>query len=796
MINVKKNCWLCGPCNSWGNPWELAAFLNGLDLQKEIKAVVAWLKEHGLLKGSTLKKSGLSGWQRIWHDTVSAADCTAQPLRAYLAIRGLNSDDIPNSIRFHPALEYYAADKRKVGEFPALLAAIRDAAGPKGVLRIYLTQDGHKANVEQVKKVLGKVVGCAIHLDVPTTVLNVGEGPETSLAIRLAIRQPTWSTISAPGMKALTLPAGLTCLHIWADTDLSGAGLKAATALALKAHREGLIVFIHIPPGSISSDQKSRDWLDEYNDHGADFLRQELDRAKPWSPPEGASLEDNNPNDFPTFHVTDSGNAELFAHLYSDRFRYDHRRKTWLIWRGHWWGEDEDGEVDRATKEATRMRYLRAANINESDQKAKEAIWSIKSEDRRRREAMIQLAKSEHPITDSGGNWDLIPWLFGVSNGVIDLKTGLLREGRREDRITQHTPIAYIPMASCPRWEQFLMEILGGDAEMIGFLHRAIGYSLTGMTTEQVLFLLVGSGSNGKNVLLNTILKILGMYGCNTPFSTFHREVRSSASNDVAALIGKRFVTSSETNEDTHLNEARIKELVHGDPTSARYLFKEFFSFRPVAKFWLAVNHMPQVIDDSHGFWRSVYVVPFATRFVNKRPDELLQYELPLDKELENNLIPELEGILAWAVRGCLEWQKCGLMPPGRITRATQTYKNESDPLDNFLLECCLHDPSYSVRALQFHTAYLAWAKRHEIPPEDRLSLTAFGSRMTNRYEKKSTNTGAIYTGVGLRDEHGVVGFGQKLTTFEKDVPGASSWVDLSKIPPQPTTSSLDKENR
>ncbi len=456
------------------------------------------------------------------------------------------------------------------------------------------------------------------------------------------------------------------------------------------------------------------------------------------------------PNEPAAFNRTDAGNGEHFARLYGERIRFDHRRGRWLLWAGHWWREDDRGAVRRLAKDAARVRYQAAPEIDDLRGRAIEARFAIASENRQRIEAMLMAARSEPPIADAGNEWNADPWLLGVANGVVDLRTGALRPGEPGDRITFHSAVAFDPDAGCPRWEQFLDEIFEGDQALVGFIARAVGYSLTGAAREQCLFTCHGSGSNGKSTFLTVLRDLAGDYAANTPFSTFELHSRSAIPNDLAALAGRRLVTASETAEGTRLNEARLKALTGGDEITARFLHGEFFSFAPVAKFWLAVNHKPRVNDDSYGFWRRVRLIPFLRRFTDDG-----------DQDLGTKLEAELPGILAWAVRGALAWQAEGLQPPAAVTLATATYRDESDPLADFLATCTIEGPAHEVAAAMAFRAYGSWADEQGMTTRERLTSTAFGTRLAERYEKRKTKTGRIYVGIGLlSDRLGAAGTG------------------------------------
>jgi putative DNA primase/helicase len=399
---------------------------------------------------------------------------------------------------------------------------------------------------------------------------------------------------------------------------------------------------------------------------------------------------------------SDAGNAELFAALFRDRLRFDHKRQQWFVYRDHWWTPDSDGELMRMAKHAVRFRLKVCAEIEDADRRTKEVGWTLTSESRSRLDAMVTLAQSERPLADDGTGWDADGWLLGVANGVVELKTGKLRAGNPADGITLHTTVAFDPNAQCPRWMRFLDEIFGGDSELIQYVWHAVGYSLTGETSEQCFFCCYGDGANGKSTFLNAIRHTLGTYAANLPFSAFELAARSAISNDVATLPGKRFATAIETDESSCMNVARIKALTGGDIVTARLLYREFSEFRPVAKFWLAFNHRPVVTDDSHGFWRRVHLIPF-----------LRQFDPHADPHLEETLRTEAIGILAWAVRGCLAWRAQGLNPPSVVRTATQAYRTEADPLRDFLEDRCILDPQAEVSVATLREAYVQWTREN-----------------------------------------------------------------------------------
>jgi putative DNA primase/helicase len=442
------------------------------------------------------------------------------------------------------------------------------------------------------------------------------------------------------------------------------------------------------------------------------------------------------PNDYPH---TDTGNSRLFAVLQADELRHDHRRGEWLRWRGHWWGRDDDGHARRLTATIAERRAAAAATITDERDRKSAIKWAFQSQAKARRDALLAQSADEHPLTTSGADWDANPFLLGVANGILDLRTGALRPGQPDDRITMHSAVAYDATAPAPRWSRFLTEVFRGDDDLIAWLRRVAGYSLTGSIAEHVAFFCYGSGSNGKSTLLNVLGALMGDYAATTSFTTLERAERNDGSTvELAALAGKRLVTASETTEGKHINEARLKSLTSGDPITARFLYQNPFTFRPVLKLWLAVNHKPEVGDDSVGFWRRVRLIPFLARFEGQAAD----------KGLEDALRAELPGIMSWAVQGCLDWQREGLGLPAAVADATSAYREESDPIAAFLAECCATGDHLIVRANALYKAYDTWAADQGQREKERLTTAKFGRRVGERFEKGRDGNGNFYRGL------------------------------------------------
>lgn len=488
------------------------------------------------------------------------------------------------------------------------------------------------------------------------------------------------------------------------------------------------------------------------------------------------------------YPLTDTGNAEILISLFGDSIRYDHRRKRWLIWEDHRWRPDADGTITKMAIESSRERARRAVDL-EHDQRIQENRWAIQSESKLRLDAMTSIAKNLDPVADKGEGWDANPMLLSCPNGILNLTTGEFRDGKQEDRITMSTRAEYHPEAGCPLWKKFIGEVFQNDEELIHFVQKALGYSLTGDISEQVLFFCYGSGSNGKSVLFQTIRVILGDYAHSASPTLFQRNTLTTSSNDVAAIEFKRFLVSAEILSSTKINELRLKKWSGGDEETARYLYSEYFSFYPECKVWLFLNHRPQVEDDSYGFWRRVKLIPFEVIFKGERQD----------KNLQKKLKGELSGILNWLFEGCLMWQEEGLEPiPEIVQLATTEYRFENDILGEFINDRCVECENLEVKATALFKNYREWADGQDIREKEQLSMTSFGRRMTDKYPKVKKPMGLYYKNIGLKidqKDENHAGFGKNseadagLTPDLLKIPINNSHIEsLLKTTPNPAT--------
>jgi putative DNA primase/helicase len=319
-------------------------------------------------------------------------------------------------------------------------------------------------------------------------------------------------------------------------------------------------------------------------------------------------------------------------------------------------------------KDTVRAMFATAGQMDDAKQRQALASHALKSESARAIHSALDLAQSEAKIVVHTDSLDTDPLLLNVNTGTIDLRTGHQHPHDRGDLITKLAPIDYDPHAKAPAWQAFLDRVLEGDQALAELLRRAVGYSLTGTTGEQVLFILHGAGANGKSTFLEILRALHGDYGQQAPPELLV-DRRNIIPNDVARLPGVRCLAAAESGEGGRLNESLVKSLTGGDTVAARFMRGEWFEFTPQFTPWLATNHKPTIRGTDEGIWRRIRLIPFN---VTIPPDQR-------DPDLPAKLRAELPGILNWALEGCLAWQADGLTNPAAVEEATAEYRAEQD---------------------------------------------------------------------------------------------------------------------
>lgn len=426
----------------------------------------------------------------------------------------------------------------------------------------------------------------------------------------------------------------------------------------------------------------------------------------------------------------DVGNGRRLEMHFGEQVRYT-EGWGWLVYDGRRWSRDQLSTVERMAKATLEHSIALADEVRYGFWQGIEAEHGVNKKDylkhlqgsfsRGKIEAMLAMARSEPQISALTEEFDHATWLLNCKNGVVDLMDGSLRPHDPELYLTQLIP-HHLPTGGtqldCPRWEAFLLEVCCGDLELVDFLHRSIGYTLTGETREQKLFFLYGDGANGKSTFLEILRHILGDYGTHLSFEALLRSRNTNPEQALAHLPGKRYATSSEAGEGRSWNEEVVKMLTGGDKLRAKYLYKDTFEFTPVAKIWVAANDRPRIDGVNEGIWRRFFLIPF-------------QAEIPIERR-DPNLLQALKeespGILYWAVRGAMRWYREGLRQvPECVRLAMDDYRSDNDTLARWISERCILAPRESAPSSVLLKDYNEWAKENK---ERELTATALGTRL------------------------------------------------------------------
>jgi len=436
---------------------------------------------------------------------------------------------------------------------------------------------------------------------------------------------------------------------------------------------------------------------------------------------------------------TDSTYAMRLFKEYGKDIRYNAAWKKWIIWNGKYWETDEGGVmIHEKGLEMVRKIYDELLRFRKAKEWEELERAIILSESVRRRKAFVEAATWIEDLRINADELDKNPWLLNVENGTIDIKSGEFREHRQEDFITKIANVKYDPKAECPMWKQFVREILDYKGDIIKFVQTAAGWSLSGDISEQIMLILYGTGANGKSTFLNTIMFLLGDYATSTFTETFLKKSGDNHTNDVARLRGTRFVATNEVEQGQRMSEPLIKKITGNDQMTARFLYGEYFNFKPTFKIWMATNHKPVIKGTDHGIWRRLKLIPFTTRIPEEKQD----------KFLEDKLKEEASGILNWLLEGMKNWNKNKLITPKAVSFATDEYREEMDVIGNFISERCSQDKKDFTMIKKLYKAYSDWCdENNEHPVSERF----FTLRLKEIGFKQGRNaTERFWVGIGL----------------------------------------------
>ena len=440
----------------------------------------------------------------------------------------------------------------------------------------------------------------------------------------------------------------------------------------------------------------------------------------------------------------DMGNAERFVDLFGENVRYCYTEKKWYFYNSMRWSVDNLGVILRMADKCVEAMKAEAKLYLQADEESggdmAKAFEKHMKSSRSNKSKKAMLNEIEHHLPILPIQMDRYKMALNTPSGIINLKNGDVKAHNPEYYFTKITSVDCAEAADCPRWLAFLDDIFASDKDLIRYIQKAVGYSLTGSTAEQCAFFLYGTGRNGKSTFIDVIRDVFGDYAANIQPETIM--VKSSQSNainsDIARLKGARLVTSVEPNEGVRLNEGLLKQLTGDDTVTARKLYSEEFEFKPEFKLWMATNHKPIIRGTDTGIWRRIHMIPFNVQIPEDK----------VDKNLTHKLKAEMTAIFKWCIDGCLMWQREGLQMPVAVLKSVREYRREMDVISAFIEDKCTLEGT--VQASMLYAAYASWADSNN---EYCMSNTKFSTELAKRFEKIKGRNYNYFTGISIRSE-------------------------------------------
>lgn len=440
----------------------------------------------------------------------------------------------------------------------------------------------------------------------------------------------------------------------------------------------------------------------------------------------------------------DMGNAKRFVDLFGENVRYCYTEKKWYFYNSMRWSVDNLGVILRMADKCVEAMKAEAKLYLQADEESggdmAKAFEKHMKSSRSNKSKKAMLNEIEHHLPILPIQMDRYKMALNTPSGIINLKNGDVKAHNPEYYFTKITSVDCADAADCPRWLAFLDDIFAGDKDLIRYIQKAVGYSLTGSTAEQCAFFLYGTGRNGKSTFIDVIRDVFGDYAANIQPETIM--VKSSQSNainsDIARLKGARLVTSVEPNEGVRLNEGLLKQLTGDDTVTARKLYSEEFEFKPEFKLWMATNHKPIIRGTDTGIWRRIHMIPFNVQIPEDK----------VDKNLTHKLKAEMTAIFKWCIDGCLMWQREGLQMPAAVLKSVREYRREMDVISAFIEDKCTLEGT--VQASMLYAAYASWADSNN---EYCMSNTKFSTELAKRFEKIKGRNYNYFTGISIRSE-------------------------------------------
>lgn len=443
--------------------------------------------------------------------------------------------------------------------------------------------------------------------------------------------------------------------------------------------------------------------------------------------------------EYPIRSYDDTGNADRFIDRYGNLYKFSYVEKKFYIYDGTKWTLDDRGSIrkliDEMIEDMKNEKIIHNEDVTEEEAKEFFQKFYKKTRGTQSKKNITDELKHRRPVTPD--SFDKDNMLLNVANGYIDLTSRELYKHDINKMFSQIANTDYSEKMQPAVWLDFLNDIFAGDKEVIRYIQKALGYSLTGSTREQVMFILHGKGRNGKSIFVETISEILGEYSNNMQAKSLMVKKNDNVNTDIARLSKARFVTSSEPNEGFRFDEGLIKQITGGDKVTARFLYAEEFEYTPKFKIWVSTNHKPIIRGTDDGIWRRLVLIPFEVQI----PEE------KVDKDLKYKLLREAPAILNWMTEGAYMWMREGLEMPDKLKNAGQSYRTEMDVIEQFIEEKCRRIEGGKATANELYETFKKWADDNN---EYKMDKNKFGKKMKEKFESKRMNTGVNYFGIEL----------------------------------------------
>ncbi|WP_438287737.1 phage/plasmid primase, P4 family [Staphylococcus hominis] len=441
--------------------------------------------------------------------------------------------------------------------------------------------------------------------------------------------------------------------------------------------------------------------------------------------------------EYPIRSYDDTGNADRFIDRYGHLYKHSYITNKFYIYDGQKWKVDDRGAIrkliDEMIESIKNEKVLHSEDVTEEE--AREAFQKYYKKTRGTQSKKNIMNELMHRKTVTPDEFDKDDMLLNVANGYIDLTSRELYKHDINRMFSQIANTDYSEKMQPAVWLDFLNDIFAGDKAVIRYIQKALGYSLTGSTREQVMFILFGKGRNGKSIFVETIAEILGDYSNNMQAKSLMVKKNDNVNTDIARLSKARFVTSSEPNEGFRFDEGLIKQITGGDKVTARFLYAEEFEYTPKFKIWVSTNHKPIIRGTDDGIWRRLVLIPFDVQI----PEE------KVDKDLKYKLLREAPAILNWMAEGAYMWMREGLELPEKLKASSKAYRTEMDVIEQFIEDECKRVDDGRVKANELYSVYKNWANENNAY---KMSNKDFGQKMKEKFKSKRMNTGMYYLGL------------------------------------------------